>query len=150
MARAPKPYFVLRSSPIQGLGAFAVRRIRKGTRIIEYTGERITPAEADARYDDEAMERHHTFLFAVNRRTVIDAAIGGNAARFINHSCAPNCQAVVDEGRIFIEAILNIQPGVELTYDYAYDLPWSERGKYPCHCGAPACRGTIVKSKRKR
>lgn len=150
MARAREPYFVLRSSPIQGLGAFAVRRIRKGTRIIEYTGERITPGEADARYDDEAMERHHTFLFAVNRRTVIDAAIEGNAARFINHSCAPNCQAVVDEGRIFIEAIRNIQPGVELTYDYAYDLPWSERAKYPCHCGAPACRGTIVKPKKKR
>lgn len=150
MARARKPCFELRSSPIQGLGAFAVRRIRKGTRVIEYTGERITPAEADARYDDEAMERHHTFLFAVDRRTVIDAAVQGNDARFINHSCAPNCRAVDDGGRIFIEAIHNIQPGVELTYDYSYDLPWSQRKNYPCRCGAPACRGTIVKPPKKR
>lgn len=149
MARTRIPYFVVRESPIQGLGAFAARRIRKGTRIIEYTGERISPKEADARYDDGAMERHHTFLFTVDRRTVIDAAVCGNDARFINHSCAPNCQAVIDDGRIFIEAIRNIQPGVELTYDYNYDLPWSQRGTYPCHCGAPECRGTIVKPKKK-
>ncbi len=151
MGRPPAPpAYEVRPSPIQGLGVFATRRIRKGRRIIEYTGERISAAEADARYDDDAMERHHTFLFEVDRRTYIDAAHDGNEARFINHSCSPNCQAVLDHGHIFIEAIRNIQPGVELTYDYNYDLPWKERWRYPCHCGAPECRGTIVKQRRKK
>src|SRR5207248_11115938 len=95
--------FEIRPSPIQGLGAFATRAIPAGTRLIEYAGERLTPAEADARYPDAAGARHHTFLFAIDDDVVIDAAEGGNAARFINHSCAPNCDAVVEEGRIWIE-----------------------------------------------
>src|SRR5690349_13025091 len=77
------PPFELRKSSIQGLGAFATRRIRKGTRIIEYTGERIPQKEADARYDDESMKRHHTFLFSLDDDTCVDAAVGGNDARFI-------------------------------------------------------------------
>src|SRR5687768_10679939 len=91
--RSSSRYFVLRRSAIQGRGAFAIRPVRKGTRIIEYTGERISHDEADRRYDDAGMGRHHTFLFSVDRKTVIDAAVGGNDARFINHSCAPNCEA---------------------------------------------------------
>ena len=110
-----QPYFEIRTSPIQGRGAFATRRIRKGTRLIEYVGERISHAEADRRYDDDTMKRHHTFLFTLNNRTVIDAGVNGNEARFINHSCDPNCQAIEEDGRIFIEAIRNIQPGTELT-----------------------------------
>jgi len=87
------------SSGIHGKGAFARRRIFRGTRIIEYLGERITHEEADARYDDAAMDRHHTCLMTVNRRWVIDAAVGGNEARFINHSCRPNCEIVVSRRR---------------------------------------------------
>ncbi|HEX6058231.1 MAG TPA: SET domain-containing protein-lysine N-methyltransferase, partial [Gemmatimonadaceae bacterium] len=88
---APEPksankYFELRHSPIQGWGGFATRSIRKGTRIIEYLGERITQEESDRRYDDEKMARHHTFLFALDSGTVIDAAVDGNEARFLNHS----------------------------------------------------------------
>jgi len=150
--RADLPYEI-RKSRIQGRGAFATRRIRAGTRIVEYVGERITREEADARYDDESMARHHTFLFAVDDDTVIDAAHGGNSARFINHSCDPNCEAVIEDGRVFIEAVKNIQPGAELTYDYAYERnddhdEESER-LYACHCGAPTCRGTILAPKRK-
>jgi len=148
MPRQPQPYFVVRESSIQGRGAFAVREIRKGTRIIEYTGERISHAEADRRYDDERMERHHTFLFTVNRRTVIDAAVNGNDARFINHSCDPNCEAVIDDGRIFIEAIRAIRPGEELAYDYQYErtgsIDESDASRYVCRCGAANCRGTIL------
>ena len=109
-AGRPLP-FELRESPIQGRGAFATRRIRKGSRIIEYTGERITQDQADERYDDEAMSRHHTFLFTLDEDTVIDAAVDGNEARFINHSCDPNCQALIEDKKIFIYALKDISPG---------------------------------------
>ena len=141
---------MLRESPIQGKGAFATRRIRKGTRIVEYTGERITHEEADERYDDERMARHHTFLFTVDEFTEVDAGVRGNSARFINHSCAPNCEAVIEDGRIFIEALRNIAPGTELVYDYAYEWERGKSKQYPCRCGAASCRGTIMKPLKKK
>lgn len=143
----------LRRSPIQGLGGFAAVDIAKGTRIIEYTGEKITNAEADRRYDDEHMQRHHTFLFILTERTVVDAAYEGNEARFINHSCDPNCEAVIERGHIWIEAIQDIPAGTELVYDYQYedDPEYTQEDLkfYECRCGAPNCRGTIVKTRRK-
>ena len=152
MAREENPWFELRRSRIQGRGAFAKRRIRKGTRIIEYTGEIITDEEADRRYDDEKMDRHHTFLFAVDVNHVIDGARRGNDARFINHSCDPNCEAVEYDGRIFIEALKNIKKGEELVYDYHFILeePHNAANKklYPCNCGSKKCRGTILAKKR--
>jgi uncharacterized protein len=145
--------FEIRQSPMQGLGAFATRPIPAGVRLIEYAGERLTPGAADARYPDVEGERHHTFLFAIDDDVVIDAAVNGNAARFINHSCDPNCDAVVEDGRIWIETIRDIAPGEELAYDYAYVLeerhtPAAKR-RYPCACGAATCRGTILTSKRR-
>ena len=146
-------YFAVRASPIQGLGGFALRTISAGVRIVEYAGERLTPAAADARYPDVDGERHHTFLFAIDEDVVVDAAVDGNEARFINHSCDPNCDAVIDDGCIWIESIRDIEAGEELAYDYAYLLeerhtPAAKR-RYPCHCGAATCRGTILGSKRK-
>jgi uncharacterized protein len=143
--------FEIRASPIQGLGAFATELIPKGMRLIEYAGERLTTAQADARYPDDA-RRHHTFLFAIDDDVVVDAAVDGNDARFINHSCDPNCDAVVDNGRIWIETIRDVEPGEELAYDYAYELeerhsPAAKR-RYPCSCGAENCRGTILVKKR--
>lgn len=143
------PAFELRRSAIQGQGAFALRPIKKGERLIEYLGERISQEEADERYNDEEMSRHHTFLFSVDDDTVIDAAVNGNEARFINHSCNPNCEAVNDKKRIFIEAIRDIAVGEELSYDYGYERAddgedeWREK-TYVCRCGAPNCRGTIL------
>jgi uncharacterized protein len=144
--------FEIRSSPIQGKGAFATQPIAAGTRLIEYAGEHLTPEQADARYPDDAVARHHTFLFAIDDDIVIDAAVDGNEARFINHSCAPNCDAVIDDGRIWIETIRDVEPGEELAYDYAYILaerhsPAAKR-RYPCNCGAVTCRGTILARKR--
>lgn len=143
----PQP-FEIRGSAIQGRGAFATRPIKKGERIAEYGGERISWKEADRRYDDTTMRRHHTFLFAVTSRTVIDGAINGTDARFINHSCEPNCEAVDDRGRIYIESIRAIASGEELTYDYAYERDAThtpeDEALYACHCGAPTCRGTIL------
>ena len=148
------PPFEIRRSPIQGRGAFATRRIRKGERIIEYTGERISNAEADRRYDDERMRRHHTYLFTLTQRTVVDGGVGGNTSRFINHSCEPNCEAVIEDGRIWIEADRTIPKGRELTYDYQYERvsndDAADERKYPCRCGARGCRGTILLPRRKR
>jgi hypothetical protein len=142
-----EPLFEVRSSPIEGLGVFARRPIAEGTRIIEYVGEVISEREADARYDDRAMERHRTFLFALADGRCIDGAVGGNEARFVNHSCEPNCEAVERGGHIWIESIQPIAAGEELTYDYAYE--WAEgdealTGLYPCRCEASGCRNTIV------
>ena len=146
--------FEVRSSPIHGTGVFARYRIPKGTRIIEYTGERISHAEADALYDEDAMENPHTVLFTVDHRTVIDAGVGGDEARFINHSCEPNCEAVIEDKRVFIEALHDIRRGDELTYDYdleyqgRYQPDWRER--YACHCCSPLCNGTMLLPKPRR
>ncbi len=144
--------FEIRASPIHGLGAFAIVAIPAGTRLIEYAGERITPAEADARYPEVPGEPHRTYLFAIDEDVVVDASVGGNDARFFNHSCAPNCDAVVEDGRIWLDTIHDIEPGEELVYDYAYVLaerhtPAAKR-RYPCRCGAITCRGTILAKKR--
>lgn len=147
-AATANPYFELRRSRIQGKGAFATRPIRPGTRIIEYTGELIDDDEADRRYDDTTMTRHHTFLFSIEGGLAIDAAVNGNDARFINHSCEPNCEAVEERGHVFIHALRAIEPGEELLYDYGYvvnrRITKADREFYACKCGTPSCRGTIL------
>jgi len=151
----PSKWFRLRRSRIQGTGAFAITDIPKGTRLIEYQGEHITPAEADRRYpDDDHGARHHTFLFTLNKRTVIDAAHQGNDARFINHSCDPNCDAIIERGHIWIDAIKDIPKGAELVYDYQFEhvpaYTADDLRLYACRCGSAKCRGTIVKIDRRR
>jgi len=155
--KPPPPTVIVRRSAIQGRGVFAARPLEKGERIIEYTGERISSAEADSRYDDDVVRRHHTFLFAVNASVVIDAKHVGNEARYINHSCEPNCEAVIERGRVFIYALRAIAEGTELAYDYWYHVDDSYtdeelRRIYPCRCGVKSCRGTLaaVKKPRKR
>lgn len=143
--------FEIRPSPMQGMGAFAIYPIPEGMRMIEYAGQRLTPEQADARYP-ETGQLHHTMLFAIDDAVVVDAAVDGNEARFINHSCNPNCDAVIDDGRIWIEALRDIEVGEELAYDYAYQLKERHtpalKKLYPCNCGAPNCRGSILKPKR--
>ena len=140
--------YEVRRSRIHGSGVYAVRPIRKGTRVIEYLGDRISHEEADARYSAKGQDDGHTFLFVVDEDTVIDAGVGGNDARFINHSCAPNCDTVIEGGRIYIEALRDIDPGEELGYEYG--LTWEttddpgELANYACRCGAPGCRGTML------
>ncbi len=141
--------FVVRGSKIAGKGAFATRAIRKGERIIEYLGERVSHAVSDARYDDHKDGVHHTFLFAVSSRVVIDASVDGNDARFINHSCDPNCESVIEGSRVFIDAAKPIKKGAELLYDYAYtrdgtETEEEETGLYGCKCGSKMCRGSIL------
>lgn len=143
-----KPLFEVRSSPIHGLGVFAARRIRQGARIIEYTGEHITPEEGDRRYEDDQSDHPHVLLFAMDKRTVIDAGVGGNEARFINHSCEPNCKAVTEKRRVYIEALKGIAAGEELTYDYNLTREGKDDAamekRYACRCGAKTCRSTML------
>ena len=154
-------YMEIRPSSIEGRGAFALRRIPKGTRIIEYTGERITPTLAKKRYfkdcDDNIIEASHVYLFAVNSRTIIDGAVGGNDSRFINHSCKPNCEAVAKNRCIYIEALRTIEEGEELSYDYQLDIgsdvTEDDKQRYACSCGAKNCRSTMLalpKAKKRR
>lgn len=151
-----KGLYEVRKSAIQGRGLYALRRIRPGQKIIEYTGERISNVEADKRYDEDKMVRHHTFLFTLDDDTCIDGDVRSNTARLINHSCEPNCEAIIDDERIWIYALKNIQPGVELAYDYKFertgDVAKLEKF-YVCHCGSKKCRGSIMlppKRKRKK
>lgn len=137
-----------RNSPIHGQGVYALAPIKKGTRIIEYLGERISHSEADSRYELKGDDDGHTFLFIASNRTVIDAGVNGNEARFINHHCDPNCETVIENSRVFIDAIRDIKPGEELGYDY--QLTWestddpAELALYACRCGARKCRGTML------
>jgi SET domain-containing protein len=144
-------YFAIRRSGVHGKGAFALKDIRKGTRLVEYVGENITPAESDRRYDDTKVKNHHTFLFSVDSRKVIDATYGGNESRFINHSCDPNCDAVIENRRVYIEANRTIRKGEERAYDYNYErtpkTTKADERLYKCLCGSPNCRGTIVSAK---
>jgi len=147
-AKQRVPPIEVRGSQLHGLGVFATRRIRKGTRIIEYLGERVSHAEADRRYESKDASDAHTFLFIVDRRTVIDAGVYGNDARFVNHACAPNCESVIENRRVFIDAIRTIQPGEELTYDYQIQRepgdPPDVDEVFACRCGAAACRGSML------
>ena len=149
MQTSQEPLFEIRSSPLAGKGAFATQPIPAWTRLIEYTGERVSHEVADARYeDDEAAGNTHTVLFTVDDKTVIDAGVGGNEARFFNHSCGPNCQSRIVRKRVYLETIKDIEPGEELTYDYEIpregESDETARRKWPCHCGAPNCRGTLL------
>jgi SET domain-containing protein len=151
-ARGNGPLYVVRRSSIHGRGVFATRRIPKGERIVEYRGKRIPYSLASELYPDEEGVPTHTFLFELDDDMVIDAGQGGNAARWINHSCAPNCEAVDDGGRIYIEAIRTIRRGEELGYDYNITLDErhtpSEKKRWPCLCGAKNCRRTLLAKKR--
>jgi SET domain-containing protein len=141
--------FQVHRSPIAGLGAFARSRIRKGARIVEYMGERIGTEEADVRYAAGPTMQPHVLLFTVNARTVIDAGVGGNEARFINHSCEPNCEAIIVRSHVWIRALRDILPGEELTYDYNLTGDEHDRHErmdlYAFHCGAKTCRGTMFR-----
>lgn len=152
--------FKQRRSPIHGNGVFAVATIPAKTELVEYRGRLLTHAQADRMYDGTT-DTGHTFLFTLNERYVIDANFEGNVARWINHSCVPNCRAVVEENqqgrrredRVLIESLREIAAGEELTYDYGISLGerLTPRLKkiWECRCGHARCIGTMLKPKRK-
>jgi hypothetical protein len=143
-----------RRSGVHGKGVFAVQDLAKGEVLIEYVGELISWKEALRRHPHDPKDPNHTFYFHIDEERVIDAKHGGNSSRWINHSCAPNCEADEQEGRIFIKTLRKIRAGQELFYDYGLviDMPYTPKLKaeYPCWCGAPQCRGTLLAPKRRR
>jgi hypothetical protein len=148
------PLIEVRNSPVHGSGVFAVANIPKGARIVEYLGERLSHEAADARYEDHDENDNHTFLFIVDKNTVIDAGVSGNAARFINHHCEGNCTSVIENRRVFIDATRAIAPGEELGYDYEIgrdkDDPPNVDEIYACRCGSPKCRGSMLEAPAKK
>ena len=141
--RKTRPALAVSKSGTHGRGVYATEFIPKGTRIIEYTGQRV----ADKDIPDEE-DNPHTFIFGLGNGEVINPEIGGNEARWINHCCDPNCEAIEKNDRIFIHAMRDIKPGEELSYDYALEIdePVTRKSKklYECFCGSPDCRGTML------
>ena len=142
-----EPYHFVRNSKIHGRGVFAKRPIRKGTRVIEYTGPIVSEKEAE-RIGSEVVDGHgHTMLFQLDNKRVINGNKGGDA-RYINHGCDPNCETEQDGDHIYILAIKNIKKGEELVYDYHLQVEGKITDKvkqeYVCLCGSPKCRGSQI------
>lgn len=144
----------MRRSGVHGKGVFALVPFEPEQQIIEYRGEVITWKEAQRRHPHDPSDPNHTFYFHLDDKTVIDGAVHGNVARWINHGCDPNCETEVVHGRVFVKALRPIEPGEELFYDYR--LMIEERytpalkKEFECRCGAASCRGTMLAPKRAR
>jgi SET domain-containing protein len=156
MATKKTNSITIRRSGIHGRGVYAARRIKKGERVVEYKGERISWKEALRRHPHDPDDPNHTFYFTLEDDLLIDGGAQGNAARWINHSCDPNCEAsmveVKGEMRVFIEAVREIKKGEELSYDYGLEVDARYTPKlkkeFACHCGSADCRGTMLAKKR--
>lgn len=150
MTRRTRPWHVVQRSPLHGNGVFAARDIPAGTRIIEYTGTLITPEEADEKHPANPDDPFHTFYFSLSCGKVIDGAQNGNDARWINHSCDPNCETEENEDgtRVFVNALRDIAKGEELFYDYGLildeEITDTLKNQYRCLCGSDNCRGTML------
>ena len=142
----------VRNSKVHGSGVFATRRIKKNTNIIEYIGEKVTKSEGDRR-SSARIKKHinsplngSVYIFELNKRYDIDGFVSRNKARFINHSCAPNCEVDIINGKIWISSIKNIKKGEELSYDYGYAFDPDDYKDHLCKCGAKKCIGFIISS----
>jgi SET domain-containing protein len=151
----PSDNFIkVKYSTIHGRGVFASRKIPAGTRIVEYTGERISEKQALKRSGLDPDNPFHTFFFSLESGKMIDGGDGGSDARWINHSCAPNCEAQEEKGHVFIHALRDIKRGEELAYDYGLviDEKMTKQLKqsYGCRCGAAECRKTMLAPAKKK
>ncbi len=146
-------FIKVRHSRIHGKGVFATRNIPAGKRLIEYRGKRITEKLADKRFGQDPDNPYHTFFFSLDSGRLIDGGDEGNDARWINHSCAPNCEAQEEKGRVYIHALRDIKRGEELSYDYGLiigeRLTKAVKEAYACRCGSEECRGTMLAVKKK-
>ena len=131
------PLVIFKRSPIHGIGAFAWVDLARGKRIIEYIGPIISKAQGVAE-----LENGNAYLFTLDENHDIDGSVSWNPARYLNHSCEPNCEADIRRGRVWLYALRRIRAGEELTYNYSYGLEGYE--ERPCHCGSPQCVGYMV------
>jgi SET domain-containing protein len=154
LAHHSRPRFVARRSPVHGRGLFANQKIRAGEFICEYKGARVRWKDILNRLPDGWTRPGHTFFFDLEEGLVIDGSRGGNSARWLNHACAPNCEAELSAERIFIYALRDIPPGEELTLDYALVVDGRHnreiREQFRCYCSLPNCRGTMLERRRKK
>lgn len=150
MTQQSKPWHLVKKSTLHGNGVFAARRIPAGTQILEYRGKRITPEEADAMHPVNPDDPFHTFFFSLSSGKIIDGGKRGNDARWINHSCGPNCEAQENDSgkKVYVVALQDIAKGDELFYDYGLIMDGritkKLREQYRCLCGTEACRGTML------
>ena len=153
MTTTEKPWHIVKLSKVHGNGVFAARAIPAGTKIIEYGGNTISAKEADRRHPTNPDDPFHTFFFSLSSGKVIDGDDEGNDARWINHSCEPNCEAQEEKGKVFIHALRDIPRGDELFYDYGLvideRMTKALKKAYECRCGHPSCRGTMLAVKKK-
>jgi hypothetical protein len=138
----------VRQSSVHGRGVFALQAIPAGQRILEYRGEVTSWRRAAARYRRSGVPGH-TFIFGLADGRVIDGSVGGNSARWLNHSCQPNCEAIEDgRGRVFIETIRAVKPGDELCIAYGLTIDEAVTPElvadYACRCGAKRCTGSML------
>lgn len=150
-AKLFKERIVARNSPVHGKGVFALVDVPANEALVEYVGEIINWEEALERHPHDPEQPNHTFYFHIDEHNVIDANVGGNRSRWINHSCAPNCEADERAGRVFIKSLRPLVAGEELFYDYGLNIDEPHTPElladYPCWCGAPNCRGTLLSPK---
>lgn len=150
---AKKTAFEVRDSAVHGKGVFATRDIEPCTKLLEYKGELISWDEAQDRHPHDPKQPNHTFFFQRDDGMVIDGGVKGNAARWINHSCEPNCETQEEDGRIFVYTLRAIAQGEELNYDYGLILDGRHtkkiKAEYACGCGSAKCRGTMLASKKR-
>jgi uncharacterized protein len=142
----------VRTSPVHGRGVFALADLECGVLLLEYKGLRLSWKDAQREHARSGAENGHTFLFGLDDGSVIDGARGGNSARWLNHSCAPNCEAEQDGERVYIRAILPITRGQELFIDYRLTVDGRRTAAvkqlYACRCLATDCRGTMLSGRR--
>ena len=142
----------VKKSKVHGSGIFATKNIKKNTKIIEYIGEKITKAEGDKRSEKrikkylDSRTDGSVYIFELNKKYDIDGSPMYNKARYINHSCDPNCEVDIVNNRIWISSIKNIKKGDELSYDYGYEFDQEDFNDHVCKCGSKKCIGFIISS----
>ena len=142
----------VKKSKVHGSGIFATKNIKKNTKIIEYIGEKITKAEGDKRSEKrikkylDSLTDGSVYIFELNKKYDIDGSPMYNKARYINHSCDPNCEVDIVNNRIWISSIKNIKKGDELSYDYGYEFDPEDFNDHVCKCGSKKCIGFIISS----
>tara|TARA_Y100000310_G_C20192916_1_gene583316 strand:+ start:61 stop:564 length:504 start_codon:yes stop_codon:yes gene_type:complete len=151
--KAQNEFIVVKESVIHGRGIFAKKDISKGTRIIEYKGKKITKKESDKVFDKDYKEasqdpsKGEVYLFELNNKYDIDGNIPENVAKYINHSCEPNCETEnEDEEKIWVLALKDIKTGQELSFNYGFNI--EEHEDYPCKCGTNSCVGFILEEEQ--
>ena len=153
LGRPSRRRIQVRRSGVHGKGVFCVAPLAKGEMVIEYKGEVVSWKEAQRRHPHDPVNPDHTFFFHIDDEHVIDGKVNGNAARWINHSCQPNCEADEVDGRVFVMALRAIQPGEELFYDYGLIIDERYTAKlkkqFECRCGSRKCRGTMLAPKKR-